>query len=239
MKLTLSVIIAVLTGLFILAATFLPDLGWDAMQSRMVDWAVVLAGISLLIGIFNLLRSHWVRMGLNLPEKPEAEASLQEGARPTDKESQTREAKPVKREKIIRHADSAVLLFGFVVAFIGGVILTPANNWYLQAVSSIQVPVESSLLAILSIVLLTIVFQFFQHHHDLMGFVFIGSVLVFLVLGSGLLHSMSEARWVKDVIAMLNEIPLAGTRGIVIGIALGSIVTALRQLLGFDRAYRE
>jgi hypothetical protein len=239
MKLTFSVIIAILTGLFVLAATFLPDLGWDDMQSRMVDWAVILIGVSLLIGIVNLLRSHWVRMGLNLPEKTEPATKPSENAKQADKEQQTREAKPVKREKIIRHADSAVLLFGFAVVFIGGIILTPANNWYLQAVSSIQVPVESSLLAILSIVLLTIVFQFFQRHHDLMGFVFIGSVLVFLVLGSGLLHSMSEARWVKDVIAMLNEIPLAGTRGIVIGIALGSIVTALRQLLGFDRAYRE
>jgi hypothetical protein len=239
MKLTFSVIIAVVTGLFILTATFLPDLGWGAMQSRMVDWAVVLVGVSLLIGIFNLLRSHWVRMGLNLPEKNEPETPQPGSAKPADKEQPTREAKPEQREKIIRHADSAVLLFGFTVVFILGVILTPANNWYLQAVSSIQVPVESSLLAILSIVLLTIVFQFFQRHHDLMGFVFIGSVLVFLVLGSGLLHSMPEARWVKDVIALLNEIPLAGTRGIVIGIALGSIVTALRQLLGFDRAYRE
>lgn len=239
MKLTFSVIIAVFTGLFILTATFLPGLGWDAMQSRMVDWAVVLVGISLLIGIVNLLRSHWVRMGLNLPEKTEPEASQPGSVKPAEKAPQTSSQKPVKRERIVRHADSAVLLLGFMVAFIGGVILTPANHWYLQAVSSIQVPVESSLLAILSIVLLMIVFHFFQRHHDLMGFVFIGSVLVFLVLGSGLLHSMPEARWVKDLIALLNEIPLAGTRGIVIGIALGSIVTALRQLLGFDRAYRE
>lgn len=239
MKVTLSVIIAVLTGLFILLATFLPDLGWDAMQSRMVDWAVVLVGVSLLIGIVNLLRSHWVRMGLTLPEQTEPEAPPQGNAKPTEKEQQATVAKPQKREKIMRHPESAVLLLAFVVTFVGGIILTPANPWYLQAVTSIQVPVESSLLAILSIVLLVIVFQFFQRHHDLMGFVFIGSVLVFLILGSGLLHSMPEARWVKDVIALLNEIPLAGTRGIVIGIALGSIVIALRQLLGLDRAYRE
>jgi hypothetical protein len=81
-------------------------------------------------------------------------------------------------------------------------------------------------------------FNFFQRHHDLMGFVFIGSVLVFLILGSGLLHSLPGAG-VRDLIALLNSIPLAGTRGILIGIALGSIITALRQLLGFDRAYRE
>jgi len=239
MKVTFSVIIAVLTGLLILLTTFLPDLGWDAMQSRMVDWAVVLVGVSLLIGIVNLLRSHWVRMGLTMPDKTEPEASQQGDVKPSEKEQQSRETQPVKREKIIRHPDSAVLLIAFMVTFIGGIILTPANPWYLEAVTSIQVPVESSLLAILSIVLLIIVFQFFQRHHDLMGFVFIGSVLVFLILGSGLLHSMPESRWVKDVIALLNEIPLAGTRGIVIGIALGSIVIALRQLLGLDRAYRE
>jgi hypothetical protein len=59
-----------------------------------------------------------------------------------------------------------------------------------------------------------------------------------LILGSGLLHSI-DSELMKDLIALLNSIPLAGTRGILIGIALGSIITALRQLLGVDRAYRE
>lgn len=254
MKFHLSVIVAVLTGLFILFATFFPSDATNELQGRMVDWAVVLAGISMLIGIINLLRSHWTRMGLNLPEPEEEEeeafvpANTQEPSQPevqinangevedVKPERQRRERK--KREKLMERPDSAVLLLGFGITFLAGLFLTPANANFMTAVTAIQVPVESSLLAMVSVVLLMTAFNFFQRHHDLMGFMFVGSVLVFLILGSGLLHGI-PGDGVRDLIALLNTIPLAGTRGILIGIALGSIITALRQLLGFDRAYRE
>ena len=246
MKFHLSVMIAVLVGLFILAATFFPNLGFDALQSRMVDWVVTLAGIAMLIGIINLLRSHWKRMGLRLPEpKEQPEPKAETPAVRVNAQGQVEQEKPKrerrvrqKREKILQKPDSAVLLVGFVVTFIVGMILTPANMNFMSAIASIQVPVESSLLAMVSVVLLMTAFGFFHRRHDLMGFIFIGSVLVFLILGSGLLHSLDND-WMRDLIAMLNTIPLAGTRGILIGIALGSIVTALRQLFGFDRSYRE
>ena len=252
-KLTFSAIIAIVTGIFILFATFVPSQMTSVMQGRMVDWAVILAGVSMLIGIINLLRSHWQRMGLRTPEPPDEEPDNLPPEEPQEKapevqvnadgelenvkpEKKRRERK--KREKMMEHPDSAVLLIGFLVTFLAGLFFTPANAGFMNAIAAIQVPVESSLLAMVSVVLLMTAFNFFQRHHDLMGFLFIGSVLVFLILGSGLLHSI-DSELMKDLIALLNSIPLAGTRGILIGIALGSIITALRQLLGFDRAYRE
>jgi hypothetical protein len=253
-KVTFSVVIAILSGIFVLFATFFPSEFTNDLQGHMVDWAVILAGISMLVGIFNLLRAHWIRMGLNLPEPPEEEPETPQVPEATQEKSpevqvnakgeivdvkperKRRERK--KREKLMEKPDSAVLLIGFVVTFFAGMFFTPANAGFMNAITAIQVPVESSLLAMVSVVLLMTAFNFFQRHHDLMGFMFIGSVLVFLILGSGLLHSIDN-ELVKDLIALLNSIPLAGTRGILIGIALGSVITALRQLLGFDRAYRE
>lgn len=253
-KFTLSALIAILSGIFILITTFFPSDATSELQGRMVEWAVILAGISMLVGIINLLRTHWNRMGLKLPEPteeeeepvlqpeeekektPEVQINAEGELEDVKPERKRRERK--KREKLMEKPDSAVLLIGFVVTFVAGMFLTPANPGFMNAIAAIQVPVESSLLAMVSVVLLMTAFNFFQRHHDLMGFVFIGSVLVFLILGSGLLHSI-DSNLMKNLIALLNSIPLAGTRGILIGIALGSVITALRQLLGFDRAYRE
>jgi hypothetical protein len=242
-------------GLFILVSTFISSDRTSELAARMVDWAVILAGISMLIGIINLLRAHWERMGLNLPEpekgqapemadeeKPEQTKEVQVNAKgevvDVKPERKRRERKRKQREKLMEKPDSFVLLIGFGITFIVGMIATPADADFMSAVAALQVPVEASLLAMVSVVLLMIAFNFFQRHHDLMGFVFLGSVLVFLVLGSGLLHTLPGDR-ARDLIALLNSIPLGGSRGILIGIGLGSIITALRQLLGFDRAYRE
>lgn len=249
-----SVLIAIAVGVTILFTTFFPSEANQEMQGRLVDWAVILAGISMLVGIINLLRSHWQRMGFQLPEPaveeeeplqppvgpdetaPEVQVNAEGEVEDVAPERKRRERKP--RHKWMQKPDSAFVLIGFLVTFLVGLFLTPADMNFMNAIAAIEVPVESTLLAMVSVVLLMTAFNFFQRHHDLMGFIFIGSVLVFLILGSGLLHTIDNNA-MKNLITFLNTIPLAGTRGILIGIALGSIITALRQLLGQDRAYRE
>jgi hypothetical protein len=158
----------------------------DVMQGRMVDWAVILAGVSMLIGIINLLRAHWQRMGLKTPEPPIEEPENPPPEEPQEEtpevqvnaEGELEDVKPEKkkrrerkkREKLMEHPDSAILLIGFVITFLAGLFLTPANAGFMNAIAAIQVPVESSLLAMVSVVLLMTAFNFFQRHHDLMGF---------------------------------------------------------------------
>jgi hypothetical protein len=43
---------------------------------------------------------------------------------------------------------------------------------------------------------------------------------------------------VKEIVSVLNRLPVAGGRGILLGIALGSLVAGLRVLMGADRPYR-
>ena len=190
-----SVLVAIAVGIFIIFTTFFPTAENQELQSRLVDWAVILAGISMLVGIINLLRSHWQRIGFNLPEPAvEEEEPLlpPEGTEETPPEVQVNEEGEVedvaperkRRERKPRHKwmekpDSVFVLIGFLVTFLAGLFLTPANMNFMNAVADIVVPVESTLLAMVSVVLLMTAFNFFQRHHDLMGFVFIGSVLVF------------------------------------------------------------
>jgi hypothetical protein len=228
MKFHFSVLIALAAAAVMLLAIFFPELGLQAVHARMLEWAVILVGIGILMGIFNLLRNHWQRLGLQF-EKPEAQPGISE----TDQKKTTRRP----RRKVDLY--SALVLIGFAVTFVAGMWLTPASLKYQDAVNAVQVPVETSLFAIVSVILLLVGFSFFKQKQSLMGLIFIGSVLLFLLLGSGILHSMPDNAWLKDSIAILNELPLAGTRGILIGIALGSLLAAIRQIFGTSRVYRE
>ena len=90
-----------------------------------------------------------------------------------------------------------------------------------QTVLSIQVPVESALMGILAVTLTFSSVRIFSRRKGLMASVFIVSALVFLIIGSGLaapLKNIEALSWVFD---FLQFLPIAGGRGILIGIALG------------------
>jgi len=70
-----------------------------------------------------------------------------------------------------------------------------------------------------------------------MSVLFAVSAFVFLILGSGFLSSAANIPVLKDILAAVNTLPVAGARGILIGVALGSLTTGLRVLLGTDRPY--
>ncbi|NSW52857.1 MAG: hypothetical protein HPY85_10160 [Anaerolineae bacterium] len=230
MKLHFSVLVALASAAVMLFAIFFPETGLQDVHARMLEWAVILVGIGVLMGIFNLLRNHWQRLGLNF-QKPEPQPDKPE----IDPRKKSRRPRSGKKVDLY----SALVLGGFAVTFLAGMWLTPASLEYQNAVSAVQIPVETSLFALLSVVLLLVGFSFFKQKQSLMGIIFISSVLLFLLLGSGILHSMPDNGWLKDIISILNELPLAGTRGILIGIALGSLLAAVRQILGTSRVYRE
>jgi hypothetical protein len=100
-------------------------------------------------------------------------------------------------------------------------------------------PVEQSLMAILVVVLIYSIARMFKDRYNLISIVFIATVLVMLILavpwfGVAIpgLHGPSGIR------SLIAEIPaVAGARGILIGIGLGTIATGLRVLIGADRPY--
>lgn len=69
-----------------------------------------------------------------------------------------------------------------------------------------------------------------------MSISFLVSALISLVLNLRYLTpavGTMAAEWV----AFVKRLPLAGLRGILIGIALGGLIVSLRVLLGMDRPY--
>lgn len=134
---------------------------------------------------------------------------------------------------------SFFLIAGFFLAFGYGVyvyVFDPAAMVDFQRVANaVLVPVEASLMAVLAVVLTLASFRLFQRRRGVLSVVFLVSGLVFLVFNSGLLHGLvAFPEWLLEVIHLL---PVAGGRGILLGIALGSIMAGLRILFGAERPY--
>ncbi len=134
---------------------------------------------------------------------------------------------------------SAVLIIAFVITLAVGIYDLVARTQVSildRIVNSIQFPVESSLMALLTVSLAYASIRLLQRRRNVFTITFFVSTIVFLLLSSGLL-SLINSTIIPPVVAGLGRLPVAGARGILIGIALGSLTTGLRVLTGTDRPY--
>lgn len=132
---------------------------------------------------------------------------------------------------------SLIFLLAFIITFVVGLWLTPADPMFQRVVTSIQVPVATTFMALLAVSLAYSSLRLLQKQHGVMAVVFLISTLVFLVLLSGYMPMSSDLPVVNSAIGFLNRLPLAGARGILLGVALGGLTTGLRILMGADRPY--
>jgi hypothetical protein len=132
---------------------------------------------------------------------------------------------------------SALLLVCLVATFLFGLVLGPDHPSMRLLVEAVIVPVEASLMALLSVTLLYAAIRLLRRRPDVMSIVFLLVAAVMLAASATLpfgevtLFSGVLRPWVADVLA------LGGTRGLLIGIALGTLTTGLRAIFGADRPY--
>ena len=141
------------------------------------------------------------------------------------------------KEKHPRKSSSLVIIISFAFTLVAGIFVGPSSPGFQKLVTHVQVPIESSLLAVLSITLVLASLKILQRHRNWMGFVFFIFVIVFLVLNSGVLAFTSEIPILRDLLSAFHQVPVAGARGILLGIALGSLAAGIRVLIGSDRPY--
>lgn len=141
------------------------------------------------------------------------------------------------RENLPRKGYSVVLIAAFMVTVVAGIYLEPSSGAFQKIVTHVQVPIESSLMAVLAILLVYASINILQRQRNWMGFTFFISVVLFLVLNSGVLAFSAEIPVLRVLLSAAHRVPVAGARGLLLGIALGSLVTGLRILIGSDRPY--
>lgn len=129
---------------------------------------------------------------------------------------------------------SIVLLVALIAVIVLWLTGQDATNRLL--LENVQVAIESSLAALALFALVYGGYRLLQRRLSWARALFLLAMMIVL-LGA---LPLAEAGWMASARDWLFSIPVsAGARGILFGIALGTIVTGVRLLVGQDRSYRE
>ena len=180
-----------------------------ALTDLILGWVGFLAAVALVLGVLNLLAVH------------------------------------VQRATSENNLYSAVLILSILAVF--GLAVTDAlsitDNGVASAFDWIQVPLETALASLMAFFLLFLGFHMLKSQRS------VGAILFWLtatlVLFSNVfiataLVPASIRNVFLQIQTIINDIiVIAGVRGLLIGIALGTITMSVRILLGFDQPYNK
>jgi hypothetical protein len=131
-------------------------------------------------------------------------------------------------------AYGVLLVISLIVTFGLGLLLGPENQYMQLTMDAIIVPVEASLMAILAVTLIYASIRLLRRV-DVMSIVFLVVAVIFLILIMP--TPFGPVPGDQAMFRFLGMFSGAGARGLLIGIALGTLLTGLRVLFGVDRPY--
>lgn len=129
-------------------------------------------------------------------------------------------------------AYSGVLVLSLVITFLVGVALGP--EFINPVVDAVVVPVEASLMAILAVTLVYASIRLLRRRVDFMSVVFLAAALLSLLAVALTPFASILGDFIRQGVGLFS---IGGARGLLIGIALGTLLTGLRVLFGVDRPY--
>lgn len=130
---------------------------------------------------------------------------------------------------------SVLLVIALIFTTGFGLLLGPENPFMRLAIDAIIVPVESALMAILVVTLIYASIRLLRRRADLMSVIFL--VVAILVLILIMPTPIGQLPGAQQLLDFLNAFSRGGARGLLLGIALGTLLTGLRVLFGIDRPY--
>lgn len=198
-----NTVIAISAGIIVLLGYFIDQPVLVGFRSILLRWAVILAGVALLVGIWNLFSVHLQKI----------------------------------RERRPDSVNSVVLLFFVLITAIASITpdLQPFQGVLLNG---IMIPVEVSLIAVLAVTLVYASVRLLRTRINLSSILFLVTALL-IMLGTGPFPGIGQLPFISDWLRpfISQALALGGARGILIGVALGTLTTGLRILSGVDRPY--
>jgi len=129
---------------------------------------------------------------------------------------------------------SVVMLSSFALAVAAHVLARDDLSRLL--LEDVQIPIESALAALLFFALVYGAATVLQRRATWSGLLFVAVVVLVLLAAIPL----AQLEPIRQLNAWVQAVPVnAGARGILLGIALATVVAGIRVLIGTDRSYRE
>jgi hypothetical protein len=130
---------------------------------------------------------------------------------------------------------SLLLIVSLVVTFLLGLVNPDQAR---VAFTAIQLPVETSLMALLVVTLTYASIRLLRRRFNLLSVIFLITALLVL-LGTAPLPFLGYIPGFNDLVRpyIAQVLAVGGARGILLGVALGTLTTGLRVLFGADRPY--
>lgn len=211
--------ITLTVGVLVLLSFLVDNLVLRLVRGVLVEWTVIVIAFTMLLGIVNVLRVH--------------------GRRIQDREGALY---------------SAIVVVSFLLVFVPGIFMPdmlpaairdaaggyvgPSGRVVDFSFRYIQRPLQATLFSLMAFFAFTAAWRVFRIRSASTLVMFIAALLV--LLGSLRLNLPGDWSWLPVAEEWIMRVPvLAGARGILLGIALGTAVASLRLLLGIDRPYSE
>lgn len=196
-----TAVFAIASGVIVLLGYFFPIAQLDQLRLQLIDWAIIIAGMAVLIGIYSLVA--------------------------------------VQMEKIRTRQKGSLygilLILSLILTFGLGLVLGPDDPLMRLAVDAVIVPVEASLMAILAVTLIYASIRLFRRRVDLTTVLFLFTAVLFLIAIMPTPFGPIPGDWI--ILQFGGMLSRGGMRGLLLGIALGTLLTGLRVLFGIDRPY--
>lgn len=194
-----SAIFAISAGILVLLGYFVRIDPLPQVRDLLIDWAVIIAGAAVFVGILNLIMVHMEKI-----------RTRQKGA-----------------------GYGALLVISLFFTAVYGVVFGPEDPLMRLSVDAVIIPVEGTLMALLAVTLIYASIRLLRRRVDIASVIFLAVALAFLI-AVVLIPIIPVSNSFLQFLAMFSR---GGARGLLIGIALGTLLTGLRVLFGADRPY--
>ena len=213
MKLQVPLVITFLIGLFMAVQFFVPHELAQGPYDALLAWSRIVGAFALVLGIGSLLRTHWEKVRRRRRDWPYSVAAIV--------------------------SFLAMCVIGLGWGHESGTVF----NWIFE---NVQVPLDATMFSLLAFFIASAAFRTFRARSTEATLLLVAAVVVMLgrvpstllvVFGqTGVGEYLSNL--FPDVSEWLMNVPtIAAKRGIIFGVALGSIATALRVILGIERSH--
>ncbi|MEO8357024.1 MAG: hypothetical protein ABI621_14015 [Chloroflexota bacterium] len=196
-----AIALAIASGLIVVVGYFYPVEPLLQLRLQLTNWAMILAGMTVLVGIYNLVAVHMEKI-------------------------RTRQKDAIY---------GGLLVLSLIITFGMGLVLGPDHTFMRAMVDAIIVPVEASLMAILAVTLIYASIRLLRRRVDAMSVVFLVVAVIFLV--AMMPTPFGPIPGDQLILQFTGMFSRGGARGLLIGVALGTLLTGLRVIFGVDRPY--